>query len=638
MPTPPPRKPEPIARPGVIAGDEVYCHHPEGPHAGRVATHGKHGVTLADGRRVRWEHVLGHKKRAGQEYTIIDEGEDGCLVEDKAGRRQFIAVPPESREEQMVVKSGSGQRIALLLKAEGAPYMGRAGLTKKTITDRRGTQTTRWVRTTPDAPQPQVGHHVGFKNGDVRGHGQVTAVGRDGMRVKDKSGGRHAVRNEHVSHHWADKSTPDRSPHDAPDRPGYAPRQAGEEDKAYAKRAVDTGDAVHDLPEDHDKYFHTDGASTVGLDKLHSTKSDAENEQGAENGAKRMQAAYHGALGKRLPITVMPHATKAGHHEVVDGNGTLSSAKRLGWGSLPVQHVSREQGEAMVAADKAKDAAKTAAAALPAGKRFFEADEVSALPSSKTWRHDAFDSWEGAEAKGAESLKQYTDILHDLSKSLGFKIGPDGGPDRMTEEEIASGDSYLFMGPLKKREKAHNKVATDYGGDWRKLKDYVRATVSVRSVDDVHKAIGALKAAGLRMAQAPKDNMTTGTADGYRDINMIVVLPNGMPAELQLQVKAITKAKSAAHGLYNDNVALEQKNKSLGHADISEWSADHRNKFGANRSRQREIYGDAWAKVPGSESYPDPAAGRKEKRDAEAAPLRKSQDAAILIFGRKRSP
>lgn len=630
-------RPEPAPKPGVVVGDEVYCHHPSGAHAGRVAAHGKHGVTLESGHKVRWEHVLGHKRRAGQEFKVVDEGEDGCIVEDKNGLRQFIAVPPESREEQMVVKAGSGNRVAMFFKAEAPAYMGRPGLTKKVITDRRGTQTTRWVRTTPDAPHPQVGHSVGWQNGQVRAHGQVHGVGRDGVTVKDEAGGKHAVRHEHISHHWADKSPPDRSPHEAPDRPSYAARNAGESDKDYAKRAIDTGDDVHELPEDHDKYFHTHGANHVPIDRLHSTKSDADNAQGGDNGAKRMQAAYHGVLGKRAPIVVMPHATKDGHHEVVDGNGTLTSAKRLGWKSLPVTHVSREEGERMMAADKAKEAAKAAAASGKGGRPFFHPDEVAALPNSKTWRHSAFSSWEEAEAKGAEALGQYTSILGELGKSLGFKDGPMGGPERMTDEELENGDSFVFMGPLKKKDKASKKVEIDYKGDWGGLKDFVRATIAVSSVDDVHKTLEALKAKGLKFAQQPKDNMSKGTADGYRDINTIVLLPNGMPAELQIQVKRITKAKSAAHGFYNNNIAIEQRNKRAGHTSIEQWSTKDRQEFGANRNRQREIYGDAWAKVKGAHEYPDPAAGKKAARDS-VAPLRKAAGDAIIFFGAKASP
>lgn len=210
-------KPEPVPNPGVIIGDEVYCHHPKGPHAGRVVAHGKHGVTLEGGSKVRWEHVLGHKRRAGQEYTVVDEGEDGCIVQDKAGRRQYVHVPPEARGEKMIVKSEAGQRLALFMKADGAPYMGRAGLTKKQMVDKTGRQTTRWVRTTPESPPAQPGHHVGWANGEHRSHGEVLASGKDGVTARDRKGGVHQVKHEHVTHHWDGDQAPDRAPHEKPE-------------------------------------------------------------------------------------------------------------------------------------------------------------------------------------------------------------------------------------------------------------------------------------------------------------------------------------------------------------------------------------------------------------------------------------
>lgn len=210
-------KAEPVAKPGVIVGDEVYCHHQAGPHAGKVVAHGKHGVTLEGGRKVRWEHVLGHKRRAAQEYTIVDEGEDGCIVQDKNGLRQFIGVPPEAREDQLMIKSNGGQRLALLLKAGGTPYTGRAGLTKKQITDKNGTVTTRWVSSTPEMGHPQVGHHVGWVNGEHKSHGQVNAVGRDGVTARDRAEGIHQVRHEHITHRWDSPETPPASPHNNAD-------------------------------------------------------------------------------------------------------------------------------------------------------------------------------------------------------------------------------------------------------------------------------------------------------------------------------------------------------------------------------------------------------------------------------------
>lgn len=206
-------------KPDVIVGDEVYCHHPKGPHAGKVKAHGEHGVTLDSGHKVRWEHVLGHKRRAGQEYSVVDEGEDGMIVQDKNGLRQFVAVPPEARTENMVVKSQAGTRVAMMLKAKpgaGGAYTGRPGLTQRQVTDKNGVLTKRWVSTAADAPPAQPGHHVGWVNGEHKGHGEVTASGRDGLRARDSAGGMHLVRHKHVTHHWADaNSKPEKGPHGA---------------------------------------------------------------------------------------------------------------------------------------------------------------------------------------------------------------------------------------------------------------------------------------------------------------------------------------------------------------------------------------------------------------------------------------
>ena len=130
-----------------------------------------------------------------------------------------------------------------------------------------------------------------------------------------------------------------------------------EADKPFAKRVVDQRPAPEALPEQHDLYFNMGNATVMPIDSLISTKTEAENQQGGDNGPKRMAAAAAGELGKRDPITVMPSETP-GKFEVVDGNGTLTSVKKYGWQSMPVTVVPREQGLAMIEADHAKEAAK----------------------------------------------------------------------------------------------------------------------------------------------------------------------------------------------------------------------------------------------------------------------------------------
>mgnify|MGYP006347585473 FL=1 len=210
------------AIPGCVPGDEVYLHHPNGPVIARIVAHGEHGITAdVKGRqhKVKWDKVLGHRRRAAVDMHVEDEGEDGMVVRDQHGKRHYVAIPPEAREENMVVKSLGGQARALFLKGM-AP---RAGLTEKKITDKNGVQTTRWVSNT-GAPA-SVGHHVAFQNGEHTGHGQVKAVGKDGVTVHDPSGGEHRVTHDKLTHRWEGEGTPTEGP--AAPAPGEHPEVVG---------------------------------------------------------------------------------------------------------------------------------------------------------------------------------------------------------------------------------------------------------------------------------------------------------------------------------------------------------------------------------------------------------------------------
>ena len=195
----------------------------------------------------------------------------------------------------------------------------------------------------------------------------------------------------------------------------------------------------------------------------------------------------------------------------------------------------------------------------------------------------------------------------------------------MTTDMLDSDKSFMFMGPIKKQDKSTKKVNSDYGGDWGGLKDLVRATVAVKSVDDVHSLLAGLKEAGVKMGQRPKDSMTAGTADGYRDINLIMTAPNGMPVELQVQVKAITKAKSEGHEHYNENIAIEQRNKGK---DFAEWSTKDRQEFANNRNSQKNIYGRAWAQATGV-PYEAPVA---DTTKTQSHLLQKSHVSNMIMF------
>lgn len=222
------------ARGDVEHGDELYLNHRGQPCTGRVLSHGQHGVTVDIGgqqHQVRWDGVMGHKRRVPLSFEVLEQGEDGMLVRDKSGRKRFIALPDDARETGALVKAlatvganlqqglnmtQNGREIILFFKAAPAA----APLAKKKPdpgaaaagADDGGEQQSGWNERAEGAGAAQVGKHVAFRNGEHRGHGEVKAVGNSGVTIGDKAGGEHRVLHEQVTHEWGGDGEPDKDP------------------------------------------------------------------------------------------------------------------------------------------------------------------------------------------------------------------------------------------------------------------------------------------------------------------------------------------------------------------------------------------------------------------------------------------
>lgn len=77
----------------VRPGDEIYFTVGGKPATGKVLCHGKHGCTVKDSfgqvRKLKYQHVLGHKTRVDSSARVVDQGVDGAILEDDAGRRTY---------------------------------------------------------------------------------------------------------------------------------------------------------------------------------------------------------------------------------------------------------------------------------------------------------------------------------------------------------------------------------------------------------------------------------------------------------------------------------------------------------------------------------------------------------------------
>ena len=81
---------------GVGLDDHVFYQHAQhGTGSGRVLSVGNDGFTVeheAGPAVVLWDGFLGHKKRSNRNYRVVDQGDDGAIVEDVlTGDKQFLA-------------------------------------------------------------------------------------------------------------------------------------------------------------------------------------------------------------------------------------------------------------------------------------------------------------------------------------------------------------------------------------------------------------------------------------------------------------------------------------------------------------------------------------------------------------------
>ena len=229
-------------------------------------------------------------------------------------------------------------------------------------------------------------------------------------------------------------------------------------------------------------------------------------------------------------------------------------------------------------------------------------------------------SWDELEAKGKEGLEQFKDMLGKVAQSLGLETGkrPQSFDHAVAEEKRKASEEkrdpkalseqdymlpehwdndkgFLFMGPLKGRDRAEEKVRTDYKGDWSQLRDMVRATIAVPGLTQIPRVLSEMKAAGIELAQKPKNNLVKPLPGGYRDLNMIVKLPNGLLAELQVHVKPMTLAKEKGHKPYETTRSIEGKYKEKGLEDEKDkWDPADREAHDKAMAEQEKMYGEAW--------------------------------------------
>lgn len=276
--------------------------------------------------------------------------------------------------------------------------------------------------------------------------------------------------------------------------------------KKFLKEVVDQRPVPEALPEKHDLYFNVEKATkTVEISDLVSTKTAAENAQGAENGAKRMAAAAAGEIGRRDPITVTP--LPDGKYLVLDGNGTMSSVARYDWKSLPVKVEPGLFGDA-----KAGAIPKDVKSETFAGKRL-------ALLEGQP-----FKTLDQAIAAAPAHQKELIGLIAEAAHGRGTVKDP---------------------GPKANRTRMEQKIAEKYNGNPRRLTDLNRAGITVETPAQAEAIIAAIGEKARVIDEGWKVDQV-----GYFDRKLDVILADGTVAEVQFWPVEVSAAKSQGEKMY----------------------------------------------------------------------------------------
>jgi GNAT superfamily N-acetyltransferase len=129
----------------------------------------------------------------------------------------------------------------------------------------------------------------------------------------------------------------------------------------------------------------------------------------------------------------------------------------------------------------------------------------------------------------------------------------------------------VVMGPMKKMERAMDKINGKYGGDHNRLQDVLRATVTVPTladfpemVDQIRRAAQAngyeIRKAENRFLDPPPPHNVGATPSGYRDAAIALVSPGGVVTEVQMNTTPMFAAKQGeGHTMYEESRKIAER-------------------------------------------------------------------------------
>ena len=195
-----------------------------------------------------------------------------------------------------------------------------------------------------------------------------------------------------------------------------------------------------------------------------------------------------------------------------------------------------------------------------------------------------FTTEESVFEAGEKDFGHFKDVIN---KSLPDAIIPKDGEHPGNFDYDSADKPVIFIAPIKGRERSREKVMGKYQGDWRKLTDVVRGTISVNKLSDLENVAKSLTENGLEIVEF-ENKYREPTPAFYRDMKVAVKLPNGTIAELQLNTHDMMKAKIEGHKYYEVARPIMERAIPPPKTDEENGTVYEMN------SKQRDLYNGIW--------------------------------------------
>ena len=190
------------------------------------------------------------------------------------------------------------------------------------------------------------------------------------------------------------------------------------------------------------------------------------------------------------------------------------------------------------------------------------------------------------------SLRQTTNNLDEL-----YRQAAQAQPDlNKITQKVADefGGEALIPKTLKTRDRAMEKIAADYAGDAARITDLARSSVIFKTEEQV---LQALKMLQDNMNVIRIKNRFQSPVNGYRDVLLNVLMPNGHIAEVQLHLLSILETKYK----YGDEIYREIRTiEADAEQERRDITSNEAKRIEQLRSQAKELYDRAFeqSKMP----------------------------------------